>query len=728
MNTSLSCGAKPWFFFLKREAAIWSTTQGSKWIFVAKAVLAALLAMGLSMLFQLDQPRLAMITVFIVMRPQTGMILTKSLYRIGGTLAGIAASFLLVSCFAQERVLFLLGLAFWVGICTTGAAFYRDFKSYGFVLAGYSAALAGLMAVPQPHLFFSFAVTRLSEITLGIICAGMVNDIIFPQRLSDQILSNVQERYAVFMAFVHQSLSGTATPAQLAAMQLKLVGNVVALESIRSAAILEDPEVRARNLKIQEMNSKFMAASTTFYSFHQLLQRLTKNSTSAGEALSELYDELGKALLVVESAPHSAVAARITARRIAAFRTILTRKADAVKKEFPSLSAPPNMVDFETAIELLHRFLHELHTYARIYATLPDHEQEPKSPDDIRFVTHTDPLAALLAGGRAFISVLLVSVFWIATAWPYGASALSFVAVTSALFGSASDQSRGVRHMMIGHGSGFVVAFLFECFIMPSLDGYLLLSAALIPFLMVGPYIITYPKWAAIGTGYVVFFCAMLSPANLMVFNPVGILNEGIAALLGSAIAGMVFVTLVPATGAWQKRRMASQIRRQVDLACFGPLSGLLHRFESGTYDLLHQLGGSKHLADDGNRRLVAWIFTVKEIGRAIIHVREYAGMTQISTELAGLVRESVSSTARLFNKLSVPNRDDALDSVTRAIAAIQVATSQEPNTSYQRDIMHRLLTSMHLIRTALLDDETVLAAAIGGLPDRPTEGINHAA
>lgn len=728
MNVSPSFIAKPWFFSLKQEAVFWGKTEGPKWIFVIKAVLAALLAMGLSMLFQLDQPRLAMITVFIVMRPQTGMILTKSIYRIGGTLTGITVSFLLISFFAQERVLFLLGIALWVGICTAGAAFYRDFKSYGFVLAGYIAALAGLQGAPQPNAFFSLAVTRLSEVTLGILCAGVVNDIIFPQRLSDQILSSVHSRYADLMAFIHKSLSGTASRRELATMQLKLVGNVIALESIRSAAFWEDPEVRACDRKIRGMNSTFMAASTTFYSFHQLLKRLTKNSTSAWEALSEIYNSLGQTLSAAEASPRSVDAARATARRIAAFRAILARKVEAVKKDFPALSAPQNMVDFETAIELLHRFLHELHTYARIYATLPDKEQGPEPLDDISFARHTDPLLAVLAGAKAFVAILLVGAFWIASAWPYGVGALSFVAVTSALLGSVPDQYRGVRHMTIGHGSGFVAAFLFECFIVPSLDGFLLLSAALVPFLMLGPYIIAHPKWAAIGTGYVVFFCAMLSPANPMVFNPVGILNEGGAALLGTAIAGLVFMTLVPATGAWHKRRMAGQIRRQVVMVCSTPLPGLRNRFESAAYDMLHKLEESKHLANDQNHRLVAWIFSVREIGRAIIHVREYADMIQMSQQLSGLAQESVLSTARLFSKLSAGRRDDALDNVTRAIEALHDEIRLESCTARQRDIMHRLLTSMHLIRTALLDDETVLAATINSLHDRTKKGIIHAA
>lgn len=727
MSASPSYTATDWLLAFKQEAVAWGTTEGWRWIFVFKSVAAALLALWLSMRFQLEQPRLAMITVFIVMRPETGMVLTKSLYRIGGTMTGIAASFLLVNLFAQEPVLFLFGLALWVGLCTAGAAFYRDFKSYGCVLAGYSAALAGLMAAPQPNAFFSLAVTRLSEVTLGILCAGIVNDIIFPRRLSDQITSNVQNRYGEFMAFVRASLSGTATPGKLETMQMKLVGNVLALESIRNAAFLEDPEVRARDLKLRKLNSEFMAASTTFYSFHQLLNRLTNNSMPAGEVLTDIYDSLGQ-VFETTAVPQSSHAARVAARRIAAFRAVLARKVRQARADLPALSDAQNRVDFDTAIELLHRFLHELHAYTRTYATLSEKEQEPKPPDDIRFAAYTDPVAALLAGGKAFVSILLVSMFWIASAWPYGASAISFVAVTSALFGSAPDQYRSVRHMTMGHGSGYVVAILFACFVMPSLDGFLLFGAALVPFLMLGSYIITYPRWIAIGTGYVVFFCAMLNPTNPMTFNPMGIINEGSAALLGTAIAGLVFMTLVPATGSWYKRRMAGQIRRQVVMACYDPISGLVHRFESGTYDLLHKLEATRHLDHDKNQQLVAWIFTAREIGRAIIHVREDAAMMQMPRRLSEQVQGSIRATARLFNRLSASHRDEALASVAMTIDAIRDEMDLGSQTVQESAILRRMLTSLHLIRTALLDDETALAAAIGSLPEHTGEELVHAA
>ncbi|HWU36182.1 MAG TPA: FUSC family protein, partial [Candidatus Acidoferrum sp.] len=98
---------------LRREVVEWGNTEGVGWIFVLKTTIAALLAMGISMRLELGQPVTAMVTVYILMHPQTGMVLTKSFYRICATLAGALASLVLLGLFAQERVLFLAGLALW---------------------------------------------------------------------------------------------------------------------------------------------------------------------------------------------------------------------------------------------------------------------------------------------------------------------------------------------------------------------------------------------------------------------------------------------------------------------------------------------------------------------------------------------------------------------------------------------------------------------------------------
>ena len=70
---------EPWLAsFLKAE--------GQAWLFVAKAMLALYLALWLAMWLQLEKPSTTILTVAIVMHPQSGMVLAKSFYRALGKL------------------------------------------------------------------------------------------------------------------------------------------------------------------------------------------------------------------------------------------------------------------------------------------------------------------------------------------------------------------------------------------------------------------------------------------------------------------------------------------------------------------------------------------------------------------------------------------------------------------------------------------------------------------
>src|SRR5262249_24599975 len=109
--------------------------------FAAKTTASGLLPLLVAFAFNLDQPKWALLTVFIVAQPQSGFVLAKSFYRIIGTMVGAAFGLVLVSLFAQERVLFLGILALWIGLCTYASKNTRNFASYGFVLAGYTAAI-----------------------------------------------------------------------------------------------------------------------------------------------------------------------------------------------------------------------------------------------------------------------------------------------------------------------------------------------------------------------------------------------------------------------------------------------------------------------------------------------------------------------------------------------------------------------------------------------------------
>src|SRR5690349_21167597 len=152
-------------------------------IFAAKTTAAGLLALLVAFTFNLDQPYWALLTVFIVSQPQqSGLVLAKSFFRIIGTVTGAAVALLLVALCAQERVLFLGGLALWIGLCTFGSQFARNWAAYSFVLSGYTAAIVGIPGALDAGNAFYVAMGRVTEIR-GIIVAATVSHVVLPNSL-----------------------------------------------------------------------------------------------------------------------------------------------------------------------------------------------------------------------------------------------------------------------------------------------------------------------------------------------------------------------------------------------------------------------------------------------------------------------------------------------------------------------------------------------------------------
>ena len=151
-------------------------TNSISWIFAAKTTASGLIALLVAFTFNLDQPYWALLTVFIVSQPlQSGQVLAKSFYRIIGTVIGAGVALLFVALFAQERVLFLGALAFWIGLCAFGSQYARNFAAYSFVLSGYTVAIVGIPGALDAGSAFYVATGRVTEISLGIIVAAAIS-------------------------------------------------------------------------------------------------------------------------------------------------------------------------------------------------------------------------------------------------------------------------------------------------------------------------------------------------------------------------------------------------------------------------------------------------------------------------------------------------------------------------------------------------------------------------
>src|SRR5580692_8583339 len=136
------------------------------------------LALYIAFWLQLDGAYWAGTSAGIVCQPSLGASLRKGWFRMIGTVVGATVIVVLTACFIQSRAAFLVALALWGAGCTLVATLLRNFASYAAALAGYTAAIIasdelGATGGPDAQAF-TLAITRGSEIWIGIACAGIV--------------------------------------------------------------------------------------------------------------------------------------------------------------------------------------------------------------------------------------------------------------------------------------------------------------------------------------------------------------------------------------------------------------------------------------------------------------------------------------------------------------------------------------------------------------------------
>src|SRR6202048_2514347 len=85
--------------------------------------------------------------LLILVGPTQGMVLSKAIYRVAGTLFGALAAIILTSLFPQDRTMLIAVFAVYMACLVALATLLRDFRAYGCILAGYTVALISIADV-----------------------------------------------------------------------------------------------------------------------------------------------------------------------------------------------------------------------------------------------------------------------------------------------------------------------------------------------------------------------------------------------------------------------------------------------------------------------------------------------------------------------------------------------------------------------------------------------------
>ncbi|SAK54123.1 fusaric acid resistance protein [Caballeronia temeraria] len=671
----------------------WCATDGHVWLHLAKTLLAAFIAMGIAMRLELPQPRVAMTTTFVLMQPFSGMVLAKSVYRFAGTALGMLAALVLGAVFVQQAELYALALTIWVAACTALAVRYRQFRWYGFVLAGYTAALIGIPAVTDPNSLLIATLTRGAEVMLGIVCSSVVSALVFPRHASATLAQSLDARRTRFAAFAADVLRGRLSRIARERRFADFVDEIVGFEATRGFAAYESPAMRQHNGKLARLNSAFMDACARLHALDQSMKRLRTNDAThcAHDALMPFFEELAHIFERESLKVH-----------LERYKTTLPKRLRDVQRSLAHADHPTQL-DFTTSAELLYRFI----TDTIRYVAIPDDRAAP------RYEARTNHFVIGATFVRTSIVITAAAWFWIDTAWPSGGYAVIGATLACALSSALARPSKFIAQMAAGAALAVVTGYVYLCHVYPAIDGIVLLCAMLAPPLAAGAFLAMRPSSAGYGIGFCVFFCLLAAPDNRIVYDPGLLLNNGLAvivAMLGAAIACAV---VVPPRAAWLVGKTLEQLRAQVALACEGRLAGLGERFHSGTHDLMSQLRALHTRRSREHRHALAWMLVTLEVGQAMIDLRHEARALHAqcfpdalriawSTSLACVLRDI----AVLFR---APDSETLRRAIGSVVASIVIAQSMLEVAGADRGMRHemqRVLACLHFVRTALVDPD----------------------
>src|ERR1700744_3081477 len=165
-------------------------------IFSVNCYIATILTMFVAFSLDLKSPGWAMTTVYLTSQPLSGALRAKAFYRIVGTFVGAAAMIAIVPNLVNAPELTTLAIILWVALCVFVSLLDRTPRSYMFVLSGYTAALIGFPSVLAPRTVFDTAVSRVEEITLGLVCAAIVHSLLFPNSVFSSFAQKLRSTIA----------------------------------------------------------------------------------------------------------------------------------------------------------------------------------------------------------------------------------------------------------------------------------------------------------------------------------------------------------------------------------------------------------------------------------------------------------------------------------------------------------------------------------------------------
>jgi uncharacterized membrane protein YccC len=550
------------------------------WIFALRTTAAGLGALGIALALGLEEPQWAIMTVFIIAQPFTGMVLAKGVYRVFGTAIGVTVGAGLAELLQGRPIAFILAMALWLSVCTFVSGLLRDNRSYGAVLAGYTAGVVAYPAYGSPGLVEELATARFVEILLGLVCAGVTSALVLPQPIRPMLRTSLRACLADMARYSAGALRGEDA-ATLDLLHRNLIADSQALDTLRAYAVVEAPVLRRRNRMVRRLIGDMLSAMSSARTIRAHIRPDDSPSRPLLLQVAAAFDRIVEGRAELEHPgpwlePLQAVEAAILARQAE-----LRGGAEADVPAAAMLAA---------LAELIGATMHAIAGFGAFVggkgAVAPGERPGASAP----LAVHRSLRLSFRNGLRTGLAVVAVSIFWQVSGWQAGSGMVAIAAAIIGLFGTRPNALDLSVTFLKGTVYAVPVAFVCGQLLLPHLPGVYWLAAVLTPILVLSGLAMARPSWVGVATGFAIMYLAMLNPRTIMTEDLQGFGLLVAAVIIGLALCVAVFKLVLPPNPRDEIQQLLGAIRTDLARLCIEPGMTAKLVFESRMYDRINQL------------------------------------------------------------------------------------------------------------------------------------------
>ncbi|MFX4086850.1 MULTISPECIES: FUSC family protein [Sphingobium] len=503
--------------FLNRQAAIFS----------AKCFLAAIMALYIALRTSQSDPSWAIVTTYVVAQSRAGAVVSKSVFRVIGTIIGAAASVFMVPPLVNAPELLSGAVALWLGLCAFLSLIDKTSRSYAFMLAGYTACIVVFPSVNQPDAIFDVAIARVQEITLGILCGTIVHAVILPSSSADLLRERLDGVLSDAARWTVDALS-IARPETLDNDRRRLATRINDLYDLLLHTGYELGGASRQRRVYLALLAQMERMLPLLAAVDDRVMELRRSGTMGADVEAFLEE--------------------VSARVSTSFGAGPGDHADLRRLRYDCRRFEPSLTSGFTwhqaiLLNLFARLSDLVQVQENCLALRSAIVSEPRSPKERRRISalletktramERDYTGALLTAMCTGLALFCACLLWITSAWKDGGTAVLNAGIFFSIYSSSTNPTALLRNKLVGVGVRTLLAIVYVLVIIPSIDGFVMFAAALAPVLLISGAAMTVPRYAPLGFNLIL---GVLSPAIISIrFVPdfAAYLNGAIASLTG---------------------------------------------------------------------------------------------------------------------------------------------------------------------------------------------------